>query len=464
MAVTGLELCRVTLVAPKRRVDVSLPADVPLSQLMPTLLRVAGTDLADQGLAHSGWVLQRLDEAPLDAAQPLDALGVRDGDLLYFRPRMVPLPEMAFDDVADVIAAGIRERGNRWRAPSTRSFGLGAGVGMLVVGAIAILLSGPGWLIPAIAAGGIAVLLALAAGILSRVVGDSGAGVIVGYGALPYAFIGGLLAPARDSLGLSSLGAPHLMSGFGALVLVSIIVGFGVADSLPQFLGIATAGLVGLAEAGLVLGADWEPAGVAAVFAALTVALTAMIPSLSFKLARLPLPAVPANAEELRNDSQLINGRGVLERTSVADGFTTGLVSGVALSGIAASLSLVMKDGWLALTTCIFLSAALVLRARVFHGRPQRLWLLIAGLGGLAVFDLGLVVRGSQTTALIAVLLPLLCAVALSVGLALWLPRHKPTPFWGRAGDIVDLLVVLTLIPLALGVIGLYSWVKGVAS
>jgi len=241
-------------------------------------------------------------------------------------------------------------------------------------------------------------------------------------------------------------------------------VGFGVADGLPQFLGIAAAGLVGLAEAGLVLGADWDPAGVAAVFASLTVALTAMIPSLSFKLARLPLPAVPANAEELRNDSQLINGRGVLERTGVADGFTTGLVSGVALSGFAASLILVMKDGWLALATCVFLSATLVLRARVFRGRPQRLWLLIAGLGGLGVLDIGLVVRGSQITALIAVLLPLLCAVALSVGLGLWLPRHKPSPFWGRAGDIVDLLVVLTLIPLALGVIGLYGWVKGVAS
>lgn len=139
------ELCRVTVVAPRRRIDVSLPADVPLAHMLPTLLRAAGEELADEGLAHSGWVLQRLDSEPFDPAQTMSALGVRDGEILYFRPRMAQLPEMSFDDVADVIASGIRERRDRWRPTTTRSFGLGAGGAALFVGAVVIALSGPPW-------------------------------------------------------------------------------------------------------------------------------------------------------------------------------------------------------------------------------------------------------------------------------------------------------------------------------
>ncbi|MFD0852956.1 EsaB/YukD family protein, partial [Actinomadura adrarensis] len=59
--VTGAELCRVTVVAPKRRIDISLPAHVPFSQLVPAILHYSGNQMADAGLAHGGWVLQRLD-------------------------------------------------------------------------------------------------------------------------------------------------------------------------------------------------------------------------------------------------------------------------------------------------------------------------------------------------------------------------------------------------------------------
>jgi hypothetical protein len=41
------------------------------------------------------------------------------------------------------------------------------------------------------------------------------------------------------------------------------------------------------------------------------------------------------------------------------------------------------------------------------------------------------------------------------------LPDHRPSPFWPRAADILDLLIVLSLIPLALGVAGLYAYIRG---
>lgn len=458
------ELCRVTIVAPRRRVDVSLPADVPLAHMLPTLLRAAGENMADAGLAHSGWVLQRLDGSPFDPAQTTSALGVRDGEILYFRPRMAQLPEMSFDDVADVIATGIRERSDRWRPTTTRSFGLGAAGAALAVGAAVIALSGPPWIVPAVAAGLIALLTLVVAIALSRAVADSGAGVVLGYAALPYAFLAGALAPARKGVELSDLGAPHLLAGFGVAALAAIIAAFGVADGLPVFLGVAFAGFVGAVGSGVGFAFDDLPAaGIAAVAAVVVMMFIAAVPSLSFKLARVPLPPVPASAEELRSDTETVDGRMVLARTAAADRFSTGLIASVALVAAGAMLFLFGSDGWAAPTTSAVMSVSLLLRARVFRGVSQRAWMLVVGLFGLVLTVIGIAVHGSQVVALAAALVPLLLLVGVVVGVTMWLPTHKPTPFWGRWGDILDVLVMISLIPLALAVLDVYSRVRGLA-
>jgi hypothetical protein len=43
----------------------------------------------------------------------------------------------------------------------------------------------------------------------------------------------------------------------------------------------------------------------------------------------------------------------------------------------------------------------------------------------------------------------------------MWLATRRPSPFWGRAGDLVDTMLVVALIPLALGMTGLFSFVRG---
>ncbi|WP_131739491.1 type VII secretion integral membrane protein EccD [Actinomadura roseirufa] len=458
------ELCRVTIVAPRRRIDVSLPADVPLAHMLPTLLRAAGEDLADAGLAHSGWALQRLDGNPFDASQTTAALGVRDGDILYFRPRMAQLPEMSFDDVADVIATGIRERSDRWRPATTRSFGLAAAAVALLAAAAVIALSGPPWIVPAAAAGVVALVAVVGATVLSRAFADSGAGVVLGYAALPHAFLAGLLAPARKGLELSELGAPHLLAGFGVTTLVAVIATFAIADAKPVFLGVAFAAFVGTAASGAGLAAgDLPPAGIAAVAAVVVMMFLAAVPSLSFKLARVPLPPVPSSAEELRSDTETVDGRQVLARTAAADRFSTGLIAAIALCAAGAMLFMFADDGWAATTTSGVMGTSLLLRARVFRGVTQRAWMLCSGFLGLVLTSVGLAVHGGQATALAAALVPLLAIAGIVLSVTLWLPGHRPSPFWGRAGDILDVIVMLCLIPLALAVLDVYSRVRGLA-
>jgi hypothetical protein len=58
-------LSRVTIVAPRSRVDVALPSDVPLADLLPTLLGFAGTATEE---SRHGWTLSRLGSGELDSS------------------------------------------------------------------------------------------------------------------------------------------------------------------------------------------------------------------------------------------------------------------------------------------------------------------------------------------------------------------------------------------------------------
>ncbi|MFI0372723.1 type VII secretion integral membrane protein EccD [Actinomadura sp. 1N219] len=468
-ALPGADLCRITVVGPSRRVDIALPADATFAELYPTMLRYAGQNLADAGLAHGGWVLQKLDEAPFDPASTPAQAGIRDGDLLYLRPRMAQIPDLVFDDVPDVVATGVKDRPGRWRQDSTRKFAIAWGVAGLVVGALALLLAGPpwigsSWIAPAAGAGVIALLLLAAAISLSRAVGDAGAGSALGYAALPYAFIAGLLAPAnKDSL--LDIGALHLVAGFGALVLAATVAGFAIAEGLPVFYGVAIAALLGTANCAVPLVFDMDGAGIAAITVTVALALTPLLPGVSFKLARVQLPPVPGSAEELRRDTMMVDGRALLERTAVADRFVTGGVSAIGLVAIGAIVPLSFDGGWVSPVMCVVLSFTVLLRARIFRARAQKLWLLIpgvAGLGTLAVataFD-----ADSQVLLLVGVLLPTLVVSAIATGVGMWLPGNKLTPFWGRAGDILEILFVVALVPLALGVAGVFEYVRTVVS
>jgi type VII secretion integral membrane protein EccD len=406
-------------------------------------------------------VLQRLDEAPLDESRSLSSLGVRDGEILYFRPELSQFPEVAFDDVADVVATGVNEHADRWRPETTRRFGLLAAAAALGLGAVGIALAGPPWGLLTAASAGVAVALLLAGIVLSRALGDSGAGAVFGYSALPYAFLGGLLAPARP-VPLLHLGTPHLAAAFAAVTLAAVVSAFAIHDGLPTFLGIAFVALLGLVSAALVQGLGLSPSGTAALDASLCLAVTALIPSLAFRLARLPLPPVPENAEELRS-AQTFDGPTLLRRTREADRFATGLVSAVGLAGLGAQLSLLTADGWLPVTMSLCLSLVLLLRARVFHGRSQRLWMLLSGLAGLAILALHQAATASPAVTLLTVVIPAVLAVVVMTAMALRLPARKPSPFWGRAGDIVDIMLIISLLPLALGLLNLYSWLRGLA-
>jgi type VII secretion integral membrane protein EccD len=453
-------LCHVTIVAPRRRADLALPADIPLPHVLPGLLRAVG-EAGGEASAAPGWVLQRLGGAPFDLGQTLGHLGVLDGEVLYLRPRESTLPPALFDDVADVVATGVKDGTGKWEPRHTRALGVGAAATLLTLGAPALILAGGPPLGLAVVGGMLAVLLIGVSAALSRAVGDSSAGALIGYAALPYAFVAGLFALAGGS-GTAGLGAPHLLAALACTALVATIGGTVVADGVAGFLGTAIAAMAGAVGAAVVMVFGIPAAGTAAMAATLLISLSPLIPVLSFRLARVPLPALPTNADELRADNQRLDSDGVLQRTAQARRYSTGMVIGITMTALGSVGFLITEDGWMAATTAVMLSLVLLLRARVFHGLGQRLWLLCGGLAGLVAVGITQSV-GVGTVAAAAIVMGLLWLAMLVVGLGLWLPTGRPSPFWGRAGDLVDVVVLVALFPLALGVLDVYTWLRGLA-
>jgi type VII secretion integral membrane protein EccD len=478
-AAAAADLCRVTVVSPRKRVDLALPAHVPFAELFPGIALHAGLDRAAVAEAPEGWALQRLGQPPFEPPSTPAQAGVADGELLYLRPWSRSLPPAVSDDIADEIA-GVHDGPDRWTPPDSRWVALGVAAAALAAGVVILLRSGPPWTTPALAAGLLAALLLVAGAAVSRAGGDAGAGAVLGCAALPFAFTAGLLAPLR-ALPLTHASPVDLLAGFVLLAAAALVAAAAIARGLAVFFGVAVAATFASAGAALAwLWAGLSAAGAAGLVVTPALALTPLIPAVAFRLARLPLPAVPASAADLRDDAFLDGtrpmaaipdgpgadvrdrdglGLDVRGRAAAADRIVTGAVSSLGLLGGGAAIVLGLSRGGVAPVLAAALACALLLRSRVFRGRAQRLWLLIPGYG--ALIWLAVAVAGTSLRAVGPVLLALVVAAAIGVGAGLQRPGHRPSPFWSRAADIADTVLIISLVPLALAVAGVFGVLHG---
>ena len=246
MALTSpAQMCRLAVHGPERRIDVAVPAGVLVADLLPVLLWHLGQNLPDAGLAHGGWVLQRMGGPALDAESSIAALGLRDGDAVHLRPRSDQIPPVDFDDVVDGVATGIHHRSGVWRPAMIRWAALGLFGAVNVLGLVVLALPGP---VPvrALAAAGAAALELAWAYALTRAVGDRPFGMVVAVAAMAYAGLAGLLAP--------EVTAAVPQPGFGAAPLFAA----AVAATVTPLVAVGTVGRAGPFFAGLVTAGRWH--------------------------------------------------------------------------------------------------------------------------------------------------------------------------------------------------------------
>jgi type VII secretion integral membrane protein EccD len=448
-------LCRLTIRAPENRFELAVPADVPLADLMPTVVGYAGADLDEEGLEHGGWVLQRLGGAPLDQEGTSDSLGLRDGETLHLRPGRDALPPIHFDDLVDGVAAGLRERGDTWRPELTRRLLLSLMSTALLVGCV--VLAAPGaHLTRLVAAAATALLLFAGAATASRAVGDAGAGTVLGAAAVPYLALAGSLVPSGGD-GPTLLGARLLAgcaAGAGAAVLGLALV----ADSAPFFLGVATAAVLGgIGGAVVLFGVPFAHA--AGVLAVVTVLLGAFIPALAFRLSGLRLPLLPADAEQLQEDIEPYPSEGVVARSGIGDEYMTGLYMASGVVGLVCDVTLVYSSGWAVYLLAGALSLLLLIHGRAVGSVWQRLAVMVPGAVGAALLVLRLFSLAPAGRILLLVGLLVLATV---LAIASWtIPGRRLLPYWGRLADLLHLILAISLLPLALLVLGVYQALRG---
>lgn len=469
-------LARVTISAPERRLDVALPEQVSLAELLPEVLRHAGEGLADEGERHGGWLLRRADGAVLSTGQALLPQGVRDGDVLHLVPARAQWPELEYDDVVEAIADGARRRGSAWSGSATRAAALvGAGVA-LAAGLFAVLAGGVDWPAGAYASLGIAVLLALAGVVASRAYGDAPAGTALGGFAMPYAFAGGaLLVASGDPVGVFGpirwLGAPELLAGSVALLLMAVLGLIGVAAGLRLYAAGVAVGLLGAvtALAGLFLSA----AGAAAILLTVLVCAIGTLPLLAIRFGKLPMPPITlptgdqlavgvdgGPADPLAAARERPERRRVFAAVARTEELLTGMLIGHAVLAAGAAAVLVAVGGFSGRILVAVSAAALLLRSRLFVTVRQRVPLVAAGLASLAVLGVALSARAGENALLLLAVGGLVVALVTVVAAATY-SRRPPTPYLGRAADIIDTLMVVSVVPVACAVLGLYARARG---
>lgn len=451
-------LSRVTIVAPDTRMDLALPSDLPLADLLPTLLFHAGKHVADDGLSHGGWALSRVGGAPLDSGRTAAQLEIRDGEILFLTPRAAAAPEVVFDDVVDAVATATLDRPGRWTAATTRRFAVGFAVAALLGGVAAVLLAGPPQLPGALAGLVIAGALLFAAALVSRVGGDSRTGALFGMVALAYGTVGGLLLLAGDR-DLPELAAPDVLLAASFLLVLAAAATIAVGDYSQLFLGSMLVGVaIGLA-AGVSLIFDAGPAVAAVIIGSLVFVFFPALPMLSYRIARLPMPTVPTGPEDLRADIETVDGKRVLTLSERANAFHVGLIGTFALVVVGCVIVMVVDGGWRAGLLAAVLSLLLLLRGRPYLGTPARLSVLVGGAAGLTIVATAGFLAGDTGTRLGLVVGGLLLAATTSLVYGVGVAGRRISPFWGRLLDIAEVLLIVSVVPLAAWIVGLYEWI-----
>lgn len=410
--------CRLTVVGEGRRADLSVPASVPLADLV--------AELADLVLGRSPDALP----APLVLARPtgpalsldrsLEELGVVDGEVLVLREATEASDVPVVDDLAEAVGEALQRRAGRWSPDQRRRLVPLAGALVAALGGLALIgpLSGALGAPPALA---LALALLAAGAVLERLRDREWAGAALALASLPW-----FAAGAGAGVGVLIGSGPAI---FAAPRLVAPVAGLGVAA--------VAAGVAG----GAML-AGFGAVEVAAVLAVVLVAGLYVLPAVAMRASGLV--HVPDRATVSEVAEVVEQGRQLLPA----------LLAGTAVAATVAATVL----AWAGAGAAPFLAAAvagcLLLRARSLDFTGEVVAVGGSGLAASVIVGAAVGARvglGAAAIPLVAVLAGLGLAVAVLAG------GSVRSPGWRRFLSRAELAGAIALIPLCLAVVGFFA-------
>ncbi|MFE3738101.1 type VII secretion integral membrane protein EccD [Streptomyces sp. NPDC059134] len=487
-AATGF--CRVTVVAPDSRIDVALPEDIAVADVHPEILRLTGqTQTAG---TPTGYHLVRRDGTVLDGARTLAGQQVLDGEILSLRPFAESLPPAVFDDVSDAVASAVRRDRHLWSDDLLRGAGLIGGVLLLVLMGFVLWFADPvrhdmhG--LPGVIAGVAGTLLTAFAGVRARVYADRATAVALGLGALPLLLIAGsgILAPEAGQ----GPGRLQFLLGCVTVLVASVVLVALTPSGDAPFVAATFLATVGTLATFVMILTEASATDTAAVCVPVAVGLVAFLPGLSARFARLPIGYASPRAATNDASDGTYDGFGALPDPNAAPDaepvdaariaaqarrgheMLLGLVGGCAAVVVGSAAVLGFSDTVWAQLLALTAGLATLLRARLFRYTSQVVCALTAGISAIALLILGLSLnppadhlrellvygdRGALDIRTIWLTASVAADAALITAIGLIIPRKGLSPFWGRLLDLAEGAVLLSLVPLCLAVLDVFS-------
>ncbi len=451
------DLCRITVHGPDGRADLAVPSAATFGLLVPVLAKHVNRGQAD----GRDFVLQRLGEPPLDLDATPEQAEIHDGEVLYLRPAVAPIPELTYDDLADGIADAIAARPDRWRPESTRRTLIGlATLAAVALGVAAVLAGGPGGLI-AIYCGVITLALGGGAVAINELSDDRSLSYVGGVAACAFAGVAGLVG-AQDS---ANLFAPQpsgvLLSG----ICVVLVAGALAAATRGGIAVYGTAGLLGICA---ILGSVLRTSTSADTPGAVSIVAVALFLFATFgarvaaRLARLRVPTLPRTTEELQEDIDPAPASQITGRSANADGYLSAVIVASSAVALADSIVVVGVDSWIGWVLPLVFGLACLLRAKSLLSVWQRGATVWAGALIITVVVLAYAFSLAPLGR-IGLLVGVLLTVALLVIGAWRLPTSRLLPIWGQVSDIAEMWTAIALVPLLLAVLDAYHYFRALA-
>ena len=449
------ELCRISVEGPDKRVDLAVPATTTVAALLPVLLHhtadQAGTDLARP---EESWILQRMGGKPFEPTGTPESLDWLEGERLYLRPVENQLPEMHFDDISEGIAETVNQRRDRWQPEYRRP--LFIGVSAVVIALLtAVLMESGGTALRLSLGGSLAVLLLVAAVLFAQSLRDTAVSTLFGLAA-------GVLAAVTtiDVAGETALGA-----GFGAAAAVGLILVlvqrlWVPAIAYPVFLTVIGLGGIVNGVAGLRSLGDMDAPAAAALAATVLFAVVLLSPNLVLRAGRLRGPQLPKTGSELQYDIEPYPAEEMERRANKAENYLSVLVVCVSIALPVLFTVILPAGGWASWALPGVLSAAVLLRARVLLNVWQRVAFTACGTVGAGMLLLR-VAETASTGWLIVVLLTLTVLLVVTVMAALRPWPRRLLPIWEFTATVFDVVAGLAVLPIALQLMHVYSWARG---
>ena len=435
-------LLRVTVQSEGRRLDVGVPAQLPLIELMPGFARSLG--VLDHTMTHAGYALQRADGTRLDPGRNAAEQNVVDGELLMLARGVLLAEPRVYDDIVEAVLDATADQHRPWTPKDNARTALAASLSLLGLCAVLLLAGTRGLGAGALIAAGGSVLLLVTATVIARL-GQHEAGQGLGLAAAAFgALTGYLFVPAGQTL----WGWPLATAGLGALLIGSLALALGREGREVHLVPVALGAAIGATGA---LAALLPEHGVAVLTLMLAVVITLgnSLPWLALSSTRIRVIS-PQSDLEVFDTPQPIDSDDVRRRAAAGHRTLIALRIALGLAALAVT-PLVAAQNPAGALLCGLGFLGMMFPARQSFARAEVI--AVMGLGTAGIAATGITASLALPGIRLPLLIVLISAAVIVVTITLLDPRARLR--LARLADGAEVAILAVLLPLGVIAAGL---------